>query len=699
MEDINSSELNPSQEVVEEIQQQQHEETPTIVNENLNETENILAEQVDSNNNNLENKIEIDVPIQSSEQETTHNQFDEPMDTTELTESVPAVDLTQGVEQENIPAVSPNHQQILDNSLNLDDATCKSVDIASSNQQHELTSAKIEPSSDTLSKNDLDHLDDNSNLDDQATDQLLKDLDDSTVAACLSGRLQDDQKGLDDELGSGLLNSTNLPPGYENANNLYTFRKTEWDVKKMENYVRLTFGDSTAMEKMEPPMLNNYLKSFFEHAKKSDGMDYEPESLIGFMNSYERYLKTKNYPESLLRSDAFKESRTILKNKRELVRSIGRLIRTKSKDTCYILQFHRNLLKEKSLLNRDNPDGLLAEVYLNNTIYFGEYLKEDKAWRGNLNLVWGDILLERDPDNGLEYLTLSISVKRSSSSKNNAANSSASAQQQKEQHAAAPQTPKTINRIKTGTQTSKLRAAATSTTTSSSSAHELCSPRVYARQPANMCPIEAYKLFKARRPNTCLDRESPFYLAPNSKSKFTSKVWYKALAMSCQRLDALFYCLFKKANLNIHNLASMSEAEQQQIIAQAATASQANNDVVVWKANKPIVNQPQETDNPHHGTGSGHHHHHKEPKERHGRHNKTINQLNNANNNQNSQAYQNQHHLQQQQHHHVVQQNSIIATVPVQVQVQVQIQVQPPQKQQHMVVNDAYTNSSIQLLV
>ena len=201
----------------------------------------------------------------------------------------------------------------------------------------------------------------------------------------------------------------------QNYNNVstHTFKKTEWDVKKLENYVKNAFCDHTPMEGMQPALLNRYLISFFELAKKSDGMDYEPESLIGFMNSFERYLKTKSYPESLLRSETFKDARTLLKNKRDLVRSIGKLIRTKTKDTSYLLQFHRNLLKEKNLLNRDNPDCLLAEIYLNNTIYFGEFLKEDKAWRGNLNLVWSDMILERDPQNGLEYLTLAPYAKRS----------------------------------------------------------------------------------------------------------------------------------------------------------------------------------------------------------------------------------------------------------------------------------------------
>jgi hypothetical protein len=157
--------------------------------------------------------------------------------------------------------------------------------------------------------------------------------------------------------------------------NVNTFRKTEWDVKKLENYVRLSFNDPSPMEGMQPAKMNLYLVSFFKLAKKSDGMDYEPESLIGFMNSFERYLRTKNYPESLLRSDTFKEARTELKKKRDLVRSIGQLIRAKTKDTCYLLQFHHNLLKEKGLLNRDNPDFLLAEIYLNNMIYFGEFLK------------------------------------------------------------------------------------------------------------------------------------------------------------------------------------------------------------------------------------------------------------------------------------------------------------------------------------
>ena len=428
----------------------------------------------------------------------------------------------------------------------------------------------------------------------------------------------------------------------------HTFRKTEWDVKKLENYVRVTYNDMQPIENMTPGLMNDYLKSFFDYAKKSDGMDYEPESLIGFMNSFERYLKTKNYPESLLRSETFKDARNILKKKRELVRSIGKLIRTKTKDTCYLLQFHRNLLKEKGLLSRDNPDCLLAEIYLNNMIFFGEHLKEDKAWRGNLNLVWGDMVLERDNQNGLEYLTLATWAKKGSSRYQAAAAACALA-------AGTSPAPRGKGK-KTGASPNAIVQIV-----------DPNSPRVYARQPASWCPVEAYKNYRSRRPNNCLDRDSPFYLAPLFKSKHHSKVWYKALAMSCQRLDALFYCLFKKAGVDLTSLASMSQQQQQQAV--AAAASIINNDPLSassqWKKDgmddgptygssgangiaKPIDGSQSAAYHAATGTNS---------------------YYSGASNVQG----------QQQQHH-------IVTTVPAQVQVQVQVQVVPPHHHQQTVV-------------
>jgi hypothetical protein len=160
-------------------------------------------------------------------------------------------------------------------------------------------------------------------------------------------------------------------------------------------------------------------------------------------------------------------------------------------------------------------------------IYFGEFLKEDKAWRGNLNLVWGDMLLERDSKTGVEYLTLATYAKKS-----NRSSTGGGAGSQGQSSVGSPGATKGTPRARTGTQTSKLRAAAVAAanTIGPNSANmntlmiDTNSPIVYARQPAAWCPIEAYKMYRSRRPNNCLDRESPFYLAPLFKSKNNSKV-------------------------------------------------------------------------------------------------------------------------------------------------------------------------------
>jgi len=65
--------------------------------------------------------------------------------------------------------------------------------------------------------------------------------------------------------GFGSLSGVASSPYTMNGSNVstHTFRKTEWDVKKLENYVRISFGDVTPMENMEPSLMNRYLISFF----------------------------------------------------------------------------------------------------------------------------------------------------------------------------------------------------------------------------------------------------------------------------------------------------------------------------------------------------------------------------------------------------------------------------------------------------
>ena len=112
---------------------------------------------------------------------------------------------------------------------------------------------------DPTQKDDLGNLDDDADLEteshhlgdiDDPNDTSLKDIDDTLDLGSLGANAS--------SLGDGMSPSFNM-----NGNNVstHTFRKTEWDVKKLENYVRMSFGDATPMENMQPALMNRYLKA------------------------------------------------------------------------------------------------------------------------------------------------------------------------------------------------------------------------------------------------------------------------------------------------------------------------------------------------------------------------------------------------------------------------------------------------------
>lgn len=198
-------------------------------------------------------------PVPEPAQQAT----DEPMLTEDLhlqtdqIEDKQPEDITDLPEQEHDQEANPD--LLIQAELNLDDAAV----LVSGEDQ-------------TPCSLNLDQCDDSNLQDENDADISFKqDIDDALAMSPSSGL----------NSGSYILNGSNV--------STHTFRKTEWDVKKLENYVRQSYGDMTPMENMDPAQMNRYLKCFFELAKKSDGMEYEPESLIGFMNSFERYLKTK----------------------------------------------------------------------------------------------------------------------------------------------------------------------------------------------------------------------------------------------------------------------------------------------------------------------------------------------------------------------------------------------------------------------
>ena len=80
----------------------------------------------------------------------------------------------------------------------------------------------------------------------------------------------------------------------------------------------------TSTLKMAPEELDKVLSKFYAEVKKTDGDDYEPESLKIMQSSTERYLKEKVYPVSIVRSREFHNSQEILNVKAISLRQQGR---------------------------------------------------------------------------------------------------------------------------------------------------------------------------------------------------------------------------------------------------------------------------------------------------------------------------------------------------------------------------------------
>ena len=67
-------------------------------------------------------------------------------------------------------------------------------------------------------------------------------------------------------------------------------------------------GKDLELEKYNPTELNKVLFEFYPELRKKDGGNYEPECLRVMRAGLDRYLRSKNYPASLLKDEKFNES-------------------------------------------------------------------------------------------------------------------------------------------------------------------------------------------------------------------------------------------------------------------------------------------------------------------------------------------------------------------------------------------------------
>ncbi|CAH3163643.1 unnamed protein product, partial [Porites lobata] len=122
----------------------------------------------------------------------------------------------------------------------------------------------------------------------------------------------------------------------------------------------------------------------------------EPSSLRGFIASFERYLKKKNYGHSIIKDLQFEKTRKALSSKQKDLKRKGK--GNKPNASVAISEDDIQVLYEKKLLGTERPEALLNTLWLNNTTQFG--LRGCKEHR---DMCWGDVKLKKT-STGVEFL-------------------------------------------------------------------------------------------------------------------------------------------------------------------------------------------------------------------------------------------------------------------------------------------------------
>ena len=85
-----------------------------------------------------------------------------------------------------------------------------------------------------------------------------------------------------------------------------------------------TKGETREIAEIPPVELNELLSEFILSVRTKEGQEYEPSSLRGMVASFERHLKRKSYPVSIINDLAFEKLRKTLQSKQKQLKKQGR---------------------------------------------------------------------------------------------------------------------------------------------------------------------------------------------------------------------------------------------------------------------------------------------------------------------------------------------------------------------------------------
>ncbi|XP_019616227.1 PREDICTED: LOW QUALITY PROTEIN: uncharacterized protein KIAA1958-like [Branchiostoma belcheri] len=274
--------------------------------------------------------------------------------------------------------------------------------------------------------------------------------------------------------------------------NYNTKKKTASDARQFVLWLE-AHGDKRRLEDILPEELDGLLGSFFLGIKKDSGEDYEPDSLTSKQRSIARYLKEKGYPVDIISDRKFAHSRECLLAKRKSLKKDGKGNRPNRADP--LSQAEIKLLEKKQLIGPQNPDSLIAGLWLNNTRLFGMRSRQEHC-----SMLWGDVEETVDSQGRavLEY----------------------------------------------SERATKTRTGATSDT-------RPFRPRAYAcPERPSVCPVNLYREYRKRRPMTQMHPTAPFYLGINQARKCDAEVWFINSPMGKNKIGNIMSTMAGKGGLS-----------------------------------------------------------------------------------------------------------------------------------------------------
>ena len=291
---------------------------------------------------------------------------------------------------------------------------------------------------------------------------------------------------------SGQLNDEDIDNFIAENRNKNTTKKTQSDLNVFYRWAK-NVNETRTIENIPEQELDKVLAHFFLNVRKTNGDEYEPDTLTSMLRSFDRFLREKEKQYSILTDRQFTKVREALSSKRKQLRRTGK--GQKPNKALGLSENQIQKLWDEKQLGYHTPQSLLRTVWFNNTLFFGWRARDEHH-----RVRFGDFQIKcEDGPQGRDYVEWI--TERGSKTRTG-------------EHEFVPD--RTFN------------------------------PKMYATG-GSRCPVSIFKEYLARRPPEMAAADSPFYLA--SIVKPSSDIWFKKQPLGKNSLGSFMKSMSEAAGL------------------------------------------------------------------------------------------------------------------------------------------------------